>query len=141
MVFIIQPNKEGETKKCDACGMDIIGRLTDYKGRFPDKLQWQLFTERKAHYDKDGNCKGEINLNSTTPNTSDNTIIPQNTQEKDSSLDESTKTIVTNEATLLYKIKKEVEITLKDVAIDPHPGMIWQMTELIWQKYFGDKEK
>jgi len=59
MVFITQPNKEAETKKCDSCGMDLVGRLTDYKGRFPDKLQWQSATERKAHYDKDGNCKNQ----------------------------------------------------------------------------------
>lgn len=63
MVFITQPKEEGEKKECDSCGMDLVGRLTDYKGRFPDKLQWQSVNERKAHYDKDGNCK-----ESTTPN-------------------------------------------------------------------------
>ena len=39
MVFIVQPTEEGETEKCPNCDMELVGRLTDYKGRFTDKLQ------------------------------------------------------------------------------------------------------
>ncbi len=60
MTFITQPKKEGEEKTC-GCDAELVGRLTDYKGRFPDKLQWQEKESRKAHYDKDGNCKDLTN--------------------------------------------------------------------------------
>ena len=101
MVFITQPKTEGETKECDSCGMDLVGRLTDYKGRFPDKLQWQSATERKAHYDKDGNCK-----ESTTPNEIELKPKDQSTLQSESDLSkgESTPEIISL-ATLDEKIK------------------------------------
>jgi len=39
---------------------------------------------------------------------------------------------------LLYKIRMALEKKIKTVSIDPHPGMIWEMTETIYQDY---KEK
>ena len=68
MTFITPPEKEGDTKKCPTCGLELVGRLTDYKGRYPDKKQWQNKGSRKAHYDKDGNCKDStVNTENTAP--------------------------------------------------------------------------
>lgn len=101
MGFITQPNKEGETKECDSCGMDLVGRLTDYKGRFPDKLQWQSATERKAHYDKDGNCK-----ESTIPNEIELKSNEQSTLESEQNLSKGeSKPEIISLATLDEKIK------------------------------------
>ena len=71
-VKIEKPTKEGEESKCVHCGVQLIGRLTDYKGRFPDYLQWQATDERKAHYLKDGGCKGQSNNSDNKPDTNPN---------------------------------------------------------------------
>lgn len=65
MGFMVQPKKEGVTNICPNCDTELIGRLSNYKGRFPDKLQWQSKSERKAHYDKNGNCKDAEGTTST----------------------------------------------------------------------------
>lgn len=56
-------------------------------------------------------------------------------------LDEKNKELVHNEAELLVSIRNQVETTVKECVIDPHPGMIWEMTALIWRKHFGELEK
>ena len=132
---IDKPTKEGEESKCIHCNIQLIGRLTDYKGRFPDYLQWQSPTERKAHYLKDGGCK------EATPNTSSN--VPEATAQplKLEILDEGTQKLVKNEALFMVHIKSLVEQQVKEYTVNPHPGMIWEMTSLIWSKYFGGLEK
>jgi len=133
MTFIVQPTKEGETKDCPSCGKPIVARLKVYKD-YPDKIQWQDEKVTEAHYDKMGDCKG------VTPEQAENQASAEPTpNEKPTELDIATKKIVANESTLLFKIKKEVEASLKDMVADPHPGMVWQMTELIWTKYFKEK--
>jgi len=68
MVFITQPTKEGETKECPNCKVDLVSRLSDYRGRFPDKILWQSKSERKAHYDKNGNCNKESDISNGESN-------------------------------------------------------------------------
>lgn len=133
--FVVQPTKEGETKTCEHCKKPIISRLKVYKD-YPDKIQWQDKDKTEAHYDKMGDCKGETQEE------------PKPTDEKEAQLkavipdlDIATKKIVCNETLLLVGIRKEVQETLKDIVIDPHPGMIWEITHAIWLKYFGEKEK
>ncbi len=132
LTFITQPKTEGEKKDCPSCGKPIVARLKVYKD-YPDKIQWQDEKVTEAHYDKMGDCKGE----KVEP-------TPEKQAEPKKEIDEldfDTKKIVAKESILLFKIKKEVEASLKDMVADPHPGMVWQMTELIWKKYFGDKEQ
>ena len=83
MAFIVAPKTEGESKECPECKVKLVGRLTDYKGRFPDKLQWQTETERKAHYDKDGNCKGE------TPKTSQPPTVDEFLEKRQAEINET----------------------------------------------------
>lgn len=59
MPRIEKPSEEGEKSECVYCDRELIARLTDYKGLFPDYLQWQSTTERKSHYLKDGGCKNQ----------------------------------------------------------------------------------
>lgn len=149
MTKLPTPKNEEDKMTCPDCEMSLVARLKTYQDNtFPAYVQWQNTNETKAHKTKDGNCAG-ITTTSGTHDTSDTTTILGNITQKivnekypDSPLDETTKTIVNNEATLLYKIKKEVEVSLKDVVIDIHyADMVWGMTELIWQKYFRGKEK
>jgi len=69
MTFITKPTEEGETKDCQKCDTPLISRWTDYKGQWEDKLQWQTLEPRKAHYDKDGNCKTEATQQETPETT------------------------------------------------------------------------
>lgn len=134
MTYIVQPDTEGQIKDCPSCGKPIVARLKVYKD-YPDKIQWQDEKVTEAHYDKMGDCKG------VTPEQAENQASVEPTpKEKPTELDIATKKIVANESTLLFKIKKEVEASLKDMVKDPHAGMVWQMSELIWKKHFGDKE-
>jgi len=90
MTFIVQPTEEGETQKCPNCDVDLVGRLSDYKGRFQDKLQWQSKSERKAHYDKNGNCKGEPNSSNVESNTPSKTS-DEYLKNKQTELDQETR--------------------------------------------------
>ncbi len=129
MTFIVQPTKEGETKECPTCNVSLIARLTDYKGRFPDKLQWQQSSERKAHYDKDGNC------NSTTP-------VPESKPEtvtKPTLFDGPDKEKIAKKAILLWNIRCEVELAVKTVEVNPNGGMVWEMTKIIYDEFYRSK--
>lgn len=140
MTFIAQPKTEGETKDCPSCGKPIISRLKEYKD-FPSKIQWQNEKETKAHYDKDGNCNGSTgDGHAKTLSTSTQQETIPTTKPSVELLDSGTKKIIKNEALLLFHVRKEVEIAIKEYEDDPHGGMIGQFTELIWKKYFGDKE-
>ncbi len=133
MTFIEQPKTEGEKKDCPSCEGKIISRLKEYKD-FPSKIQWQNESETKAHFDKDGNCK-----DSTTVTTEQESL--PTTKPSLELLDDVTKKIIKNEALLLYHVREQVESSIKEYCEDnPHGGMIGQFTELIWKKYFGDKE-
>lgn len=147
MTFIKQPEKEGESKECPNCGDNIVARLKVYKD-YPDKIQWQDAKETKAHYDKDGNCKTKtqdteidptLDIQETTVETSSNieeaNIEPISEENK---LDES-KTI-SEKAQLLWMIRLQVESTIKDLEKSPNGGMIWEMTKIIYQEVYGDKE-
>lgn len=130
MVFITKPNNEGEKKECDSCGMDLVARLTDYKGRFPDKLQWQSANERKAHYDKDGNCK-----NSETPQES--ATLQEKPKIDDKPLDELEK-FALQENTIISKITKVVRIQLEKETdgTDPVRGdVVWVRTKEIYNQW------
>jgi len=137
MVFITAPAKEGETKKCPECDIDLIGRLTDYKGRFADKLQWQITTERKAHYDKDGNCKSDAPKPETLEQAQERPMSSKKLLEELGNLN---KDIISEDTLMILKIRKQVQSIVKDFEIDTHPGMIWEMTALIYKKNYGVKE-
>lgn len=138
MVFIVQPTGEGEKMECPNCGAELISRLKEYKD-FPSKIQWQNKDQTKAHFDKNGDCKGET-LEVENNETSEQ---PQNKASQipnSSLLDDSTKKLVSNEAELLLHVRNQVLETAQKYEKEPNLGMVWEMTSLIWSKYFGDKE-
>jgi len=98
MVFITQPTTEGEESECIYCGQDLISRLTDYKGKFPDYPQWQLTTERKSHYIKNGGCKNQKSESTIKETTKE---IP-----KTNSLDEDMR-YVKNKIDLMFAMISE----------------------------------
>lgn len=132
MTFIVAPTKEGETKKCPECDLEIIGRLTDYKGRFPDKLQWQTLEPRKAHYDKDGNCKGVDCFEGDVVTTKSTVDL--------ATLDGFDVDAIKNTAKTLWHIRIQVEQTINALEVTPNGGMIWEMTKIIYKELYGDKK-
>ena len=55
-------------------------------------------------------------------------------------LDEITTNLIHNDAILLYKTRQVIIDTVKEFEKDAHPGMIWEMTALIYNKHFGEKK-
>ena len=68
MPFITQPKVEGQKMDCPNCGQEVISRLKEYKD-FPSKIQWQDKEQTKAHFDKNGACKGQQDTSETTQST------------------------------------------------------------------------
>ncbi len=56
-------------------------------------------------------------------------------------LDPGTSKVLANDAILLYKTRQVITDTVKAFEPDPHPGMIWEMTALIYNKHFGEKKQ
>lgn len=102
MTFITQPTKEGETKECEECGVDLIARWTDYKGQWKDKLQWQTVEPRKSHYTKDGDCKDSTG-------TASNTTIQENSTVETTTGDASEKAILESILLVLIQIRNILE--------------------------------
>ncbi len=46
--------------ECPNCGNTLVSRLKEYKD-YDNKIQWQDQDKTKAHFDKNGNCKGQEN--------------------------------------------------------------------------------
>jgi len=136
MVFITAPAKEGDTKKCPECDIDLIGRLTDYKGRYADKLQWQITTERKAHYDKDGNCKSDA----PKPETLEQAQETPASKKEITAIYSGKEDNIMEDTLRILSLRKQITDIVKEYEIDPHPGMIWEMTALLFKKHFGVKE-
>lgn len=55
-------------------------------------------------------------------------------------LDEGTTKVIRNDAILLYKTRQVIIDTVAEFEKDAHPGMIWEMTALIYNKHFGEKK-
>ena len=148
MTFITQPTKEGETKDCPNCGAKLIARLKVYKD-YDDKIQWQNEKETKAHYDKDGNCNG-ITTSGTVhipETTTQGTITQETTLETNTAnniqtdyLTDDTKKSIKDTAETLWYIRIQVEQTIKDLEVNPHGGMIWEMSKIIYDELYGDKK-
>jgi len=103
MTFVIQPTEEGETRKCPACDVELIARWNDYNGKYEDKLQWQTVEPRKAHYDKNGNCKGAEDVKSTLADT---TPTREDIPSKANSIDEDMR-YVKNKIDLMFAMISE----------------------------------
>ena len=80
-------------------------------------------------------------LPETPPVPKEQTVTPPAaTKEELELLDEGTIKIIQRESILLYKIRTNVEQTIKKFEDDPHGGMVGQFTELIYNKYFSEKK-
>jgi len=96
---IEKPSEEGEKSECIYCEIDLVARLTDYQGKFQDYLQWQLTTERKSHYLKDGGCKNQDKLESKS-------VVKSPEISKTNSLDEDMR-YVKNKIDLIFAMMSE----------------------------------
>ena len=123
-------HKEGDQVKCGTCGEVIIYRMSEY-ANYTNRLQWQTLSNKTAHNDKNGDCKTK---GTPKPETKPE---PKKEETQKINLTASTLEDVKNETILLFNIRLQVIATLKEIAIDPHPGMIWEMTALIFKKHFG----
>jgi len=132
--FVEQPTKEGEAKDCPNCGKPLVARLKVYKD-WPDKVIWQNKEDTEAHYTKDGNCKGETPKEEPKPDNKKQTELP-----KDATLSVEHERIISTKARLLWRIRLQVEATIKALESDPNGGMIWEMTKIIYQELYGDKK-
>lgn len=130
--------KEDATMTCQNCNTDLICRKKYYGGDFASKLQWQN-ADGTAHY----KWKGDGKFDCVLPKDDDAQEAPPPTISSTDlkPLDPIVTKIVSNEAEFICHIRQEVITTVKKHDVDPHPGMIWEMTALIWKKYFGDPEK
>lgn len=139
MTFIAQPKKEGETKECPNCKKTIVARLKEYKD-FPSKIQWQNEKETKAHYDKDGNCKGGMDDFEGDVITTKTTLETTTTETIPDYLPDDDKDHIKKTAQTLWHIRCTVETTIKDLEVNPNGGMIWEMTKIIYDELYGDKK-
>lgn len=114
MVFIVQPTEEGETKECPNCDVELVGRLSDYKGRFPDKLQWQSKSERKAHYDKNGNCKEESDGSNAKSN------IPSQTPAASNPPSQTSDEYLKNKKTELEQETRDFDDKMQKLIVSTH---------------------
>lgn len=131
--------KEGAEQVCK-CGTHIICNTKHYEAadNYPEKtvLQWQNPDGTAHFFTKDGKTfTCNMPILKTEEQESSSTPKPSLTL-----LDDATKKIIKNEAILLYYVRSLVELSIKEHESNPHGGMIGQFTELIWKKYFGDKE-
>ncbi len=137
MTFITQPKKEGETIECPNCKDIIIARLKEYKD-FPSKIQWQDHDKTKAHFDKDGNCKGMQSQTTTVEtNTSDGFDTPVTAPEKQTlpEISPELKANIEGDELLLLQIRKVVTDFAGKFEINPHPGMISNHTDIHFKKF------
>jgi len=82
---------EGAEMTCKGCGTELICHMSNYKGDFKNKLQWQN-EDGKAHYattnGKDFTCnipetdENEIELKNIPKTTEQETITASNPQEQ-----------------------------------------------------------
>jgi len=81
-------------------------------------------------------------LPDTPPVPKEQTVTPPTTATKEELelLDAGTIKVIERESILLYKIRTNVEQTIKKFENDPHGGMVGQFTELIYKKYFSEKK-
>jgi len=132
-----KPTQEGEKIECPNCGIEIISRLKTYKdNRYKPYIQWQNLEDTNSHLDPNGKCRG---LETETPQEKPKET-PKPTTDLTILASEHFKT-VHDEAEFILKIRKEVLSTVRESEVDPHPGMIWEMTALIFQKHYGVKKQ
>lgn len=134
--------KEGATMDCGSCGLRLICRNKTYEAYedHPKRtvLQWQN-DKGGAHYKWIGpekfKCVDESGVDIPLKKSETTELPAVGEPIKEKPLDESTLGLIKREATLLFKIKEAINKTIKEISsTEPHPGMIWQMTELIYKK-------
>jgi len=149
----------GNTMDCGTCGLRLICRNKTYAAYedHPERTvpQWQN-DEGGAHYKwlgpekykcVDTNGKDIPEKKKEKPEPKVGNGLVQNDLMKD---DEKLKTgklmsgpiltLIHNDAILLYKTRQVIIDTVKEFEKDAHPGMIWEMTALIYNKHFGEKK-
>jgi len=155
------------TMDCGTCGLRLICRNKTYPAyeEHPERtvLQWQN-DKGGAHYkcigpekfkclDENGKEIPPKKKENPEPKTG-NGLVKKDLMKDDEKLktgklmsgpiltplDEITTNLIHNDAILLYKTREVIINTVKEFEKDAHPGMIWEMTALIYNKHFGEKK-
>ena len=135
---------------CPDCGAPIIARLKTYKdNQYPAYVQWQNEKETTSHKTKEGDCKDTNTSGSANvPDPNSSTVIQKSTLETNTAnniqtdyLTDATKKSIKDTAETLWYIRIQVEQTIKDLEVNPHGGMIWEMSKIIYQELYGDKKQ
>lgn len=119
-----------------------------YENNYPSYLQWQQQFENNAHLDSNGKCKvptmASPAVGKPVPKSNATKQVESSIEAKPSAgtlvkiprLDEDKKSIVTGDTLNLIMIRQEVIEFLNQFFEVPHQGMVWQITETIFNKNF-----
>lgn len=151
--------KEGATMTCFACKSELVCHMSKYGDR-QNNLQWQN-SDGSAHYNyvgKDDEGKVQYKCNkpeekpkvnsdesdSTEPIEDDDQYL-QNRQKEIREMNDSLpkfdsmEEFVEQESILMLSIRKKVTDVVKKYEVDPHSGMIYEITKEIYRKWNYEK--
>ncbi len=136
-----------EKFKClDENGKDIPPKLTDAQ---KIKADQDKISKKEAPKVGNGLVQNDLmNDDDSGSQSAPEMNSPQITQSKGREnsavlepLDEFTAPLIRNDAILLYKVRKVIIDTVSKLEKNPHPGMIWEMTAILYNKHFGEKKQ
>ena len=140
---IPKPTEEGEPSECVFCGVHLEAHMTNY-AEYENKLQWQL--NGKSHYTMKG-CKNKERETPETVSTQQTVTTSSNIPEGNIEpididlISPSTIKCVEEHTKYMIGIRNVVQNVCKDTLGDTHPGMIWEMTAIIYDEIFGVAKK
>jgi len=149
--------KEGATMTCQECSTKLECHMSNYKGDFQNKLQWQN-PDGSAHYKWNGtDDKGQPKFKCVLPETAAPETAPTQ-QENDSNqkhlqekqeeiknkepvpnLEDEKAAKVISETEMLNSIDTLVMATLKQYDAAPSPQKVGMFTKIIYDTYFAPK--
>lgn len=134
--------EEGAEMKCKGCGTLLVCHMSTYQNGFENKLQWQN-SDGSAHFKWTGPGKFDCVKGKDAPTTPQEQVQSSEaakpspkTLSKIPRFDADGQSVVRGDALTLIMIREEVIDFLKQFFEDPHKGMVWEMTNIIFQKNF-----
>lgn len=133
---------EGATQTCK-CGTKLVcvKIISEWNNKKEEKLQWQNETDGKAHFKFIGGKPDCFNIISETETPEESaTLQTKETEKEIGEVYSETRTKIQASIKTILKIRKQVIETVNEFENNPHPGMVWEMTALIYSQYYGDKK-
>jgi len=151
------PKTEGATMTCLECSTKLECHMSNYKGDFQNKLQWQN-PDGSAHYKWSGTNEDdtpkfkcvlpETKAPETAPTQQETDSNQKHLQEKQEEiknkpdipkLEDDRQAKVIQETELLNSIDTLVMATLKQYDAAPSPQKVGMFTKIIYDTYFAPK--